>query len=114
MGCDVRGARCAVFATASTTLVLCLLASPGVAQNSRREAAALVVQPRPGTAAPGSVSPQGQPPEPSGTTVVFDSARDTKAALDRILTRYPPSLWQVLRLDPSLIANAAYLAPYPA
>jgi len=31
-----------------------------------------------------------------------------------LMRQYPPALAQVLRLDPSLVSNAAYLAPYPA
>src|SRR5262245_36781859 len=31
-----------------------------------------------------------------------------------VLRQYPPSLGRVLKLDPSLMSNEAYLAPYPA
>jgi hypothetical protein len=40
-------------------------------------------------------------------------AQATKKALEAVLKNYPPSLTQVLQLDPSLLSNAAYLAPYP-
>src|SRR4029078_13220889 len=33
--------------------------------------------------------------------------------LERILERYPPAVGRVLKLDPSLMANHAYMAPYP-
>ena len=42
------------------------------------------------------------------------SAQDTRQRLNEILRDYPPSLTQVLRLDPTLLNNADYLAPYPA
>jgi len=42
------------------------------------------------------------------------SAQDTRQRLNEILRDYPPSLTQVLRLDPTLLNSADYLAPYPA
>jgi hypothetical protein len=42
------------------------------------------------------------------------SARDIRDRLNEILRDYPPSLAQVLRLDPSLMSREDYLAPYPA
>src|SRR5947208_2107526 len=41
------------------------------------------------------------------------SARDTRQRLREVLEQYPPSVGQVLRLDPSLISRGDYLAPYP-
>jgi hypothetical protein len=41
------------------------------------------------------------------------TARDTRQRLHEILDQYPPSLAQVLRLDPSLITKADYVEPYP-
>src|SRR5450759_4261870 len=43
-----------------------------------------------------------------------ENARDTRDRLINLLRQYPPSLSEVLRLDPSLLTNEAYLAPYPA
>jgi len=40
-------------------------------------------------------------------------ANETREALQKLLQQYPPSLGQVLRLDPSLLTNPQYLAPYP-
>ena len=42
------------------------------------------------------------------------SARDIRQRLSEMLRDYPPSLAQVLRLDPSLMNRDDYLAPYPA
>ncbi len=42
------------------------------------------------------------------------SAQDTRQRLNEILRDYPPSLTQVLRLDPTLLNSPDYLAPYPA
>ena len=41
------------------------------------------------------------------------TARDTRERLHEILEQYPPSVAQVLRLDPSLLTKADYLATYP-
>lgn len=41
-------------------------------------------------------------------------ANQTKWELQNLLQRYAPSLRQVLALDPTLVTNEAYLAPYPA
>jgi hypothetical protein len=41
-------------------------------------------------------------------------AQRTREELSRLLDRYPPALRNVLALDPGLMANPAYLAPYPA
>jgi hypothetical protein len=42
------------------------------------------------------------------------SARDTQQQLVQLFRQYPPSLRQVLQLDPSLLGSEEYLAPYPA
>lgn len=41
------------------------------------------------------------------------SAEATRERFLDLMRDYPPSLAQVLRLDPSLLSNAAYLEPYP-
>lgn len=38
----------------------------------------------------------------------------TQQELGDLLRRYPPSLHRVLALDPGLMSNSSYLAPYPA
>ncbi len=51
----------------------------------------------------------------SSQTIVIDNqnAEQTREALQDVLKRYPPSLAYVLKLDPSLLSNPAYIAPYP-
>jgi hypothetical protein len=41
-------------------------------------------------------------------------AEELRQQLERLLNQYPPSLARVLRLDPTLLTNPAYLQPYPA
>jgi heme/copper-type cytochrome/quinol oxidase subunit 3 len=52
---------------------------------------------------------------PSAPAPVADErdARETKERLRAIFEQYPPSVAQVLRLDPSLLSRPDYLAPYP-
>jgi hypothetical protein len=42
------------------------------------------------------------------------NAEETRQQLMQLLEKYPPSLARVLKLDPSLLGNDEYLAPYPA
>lgn len=57
---------------------------------------------RPVAAAPQTVSP-----------VEERDARETRQRLHEIFNQYPPSVGQVLRLDPSLLTKSEYMAPYP-
>lgn len=41
-------------------------------------------------------------------------AEDTRREFRALLEQYPPALGVVLKSDPTLLTNAAYLAPYPA
>lgn len=40
-------------------------------------------------------------------------AGETRDELRRLMEGYPPSLGRLFRLDPALMTNAAYMAPYP-
>jgi hypothetical protein len=42
------------------------------------------------------------------------SAPETREALERVLEQYGPALPRILKLDPTLLTNEAYLQPYPA
>lgn len=78
-------------------LIATLAAAPGTA---------LAAQTRPAPAAP-------QAAAPAVAAVDEANARDTRERLRQILDQYPPTLGQVLRLDPTLMTKADYLAPYP-
>jgi hypothetical protein len=65
--------------------------------------------------------PAGAPAEPvqpkaeSQVLVTSDQdARETRNDFENVLKRLPPAVGRVLRLDPSLMRNQAYLAPYPS
>ena len=56
-----------------------------------------------------------QVPVPTQQTVaIAQDARETREEFENMLRRMPPSVGRVLRLDPSLMRNPAYLQPYPA
>jgi hypothetical protein len=59
---------------------------------------------------------QERAPAPQTPQVVIDSVDAGQARDDfrELLNRHPPSLGRVLKLDPSLMTNEAYLASYPA
>ena len=70
---------------------------------------AAAAQPRPAQAARAE-----QPaPSPTGAITLDENARETRDRLRELLDQYPPSLAQVLRLDPSLLSRSEYIAPYP-
>jgi hypothetical protein len=58
---------------------------------------------------------QGRPSVevPAVSAAPEENARDTRDRLRQLLDEYPPSVGQVLRLDPSLLTRADYLATYP-
>src|SRR6185295_17216838 len=56
------------------------------------------------------------PQVPQTPPVSINDMRDayqTRAIFQALLRRYAPSLSEVFRLDPSLLTNSAFLAPYP-
>jgi hypothetical protein len=58
---------------------------------------------------------RSQVPTPVAQTVaIAQDARETREEFEGLLRRLPPSVGRVLRLDPSLMRNPAYLQPYPA
>ena len=48
-----------------------------------------------------------------GIVVQAPTAEETRDDLQRILQKYPTSIAEILRRDPSLISKADYMAPYP-
>src|SRR5437867_237607 len=51
---------------------------------------------------------------PTASQLAADhGARDTQQRLAELLRQTPPALVEILRLDPTLLGNDAYLSPYP-
>jgi hypothetical protein len=68
------------------------------------------------TPRPVAVPPAAEFPAaiPAGLTLERPDANRTRDELNNLLERFPPALRTVLALDPALLSNQAYLAPYPA
>ena len=59
-------------------------------------------------------APQQVAPDPvQAAASLNQNANDTRRQFYKILDQYPPALGRVLRLDPTLMTNPAYLASYP-
>jgi hypothetical protein len=53
------------------------------------------------------------PPAPAQIVLSEQDARETRNDFEALLKRLPPAVGRVMRLDPSLMRNPAYLVPYP-
>jgi hypothetical protein len=87
-----------------------LLTTMVLAFTCRSEAAQRAVGPS--SARPVSAE-QAQAGSPVIVTDDADAAQ-TRERLQQLFEKYPPGLGRVLKLDPSLLANQTYLAPYPS
>jgi hypothetical protein len=64
--------------------------------------------------APAAPQPPASSPQTPALALVDErSAQDVRQRLNELLRDHPPSLAQVLRLDPSLLTREGYLDPYP-
>jgi hypothetical protein len=57
--------------------------------------------------------PPADPPAAAPATVDSD-ARQVRERLREILSRYPPDVGRILKMDPTMLSNQQYLAQYPA
>lgn len=90
----------------------------------RRPAAAIALLTALSVTVPQTAAAQRQPaptsregtatPEATNAPATAFDAEELRQQLERLLNQYPPSLARVLRLDPTLLTNPAYLQPYPA
>jgi hypothetical protein len=76
--------------------------------------ALLLISGIPGNAqVPPAQPAQPAPPAPFAT-IESPNAQWTRDRLSQLMQRYPPELRNVLSIDPTLLSNQSYLAPYPA
>jgi hypothetical protein len=56
------------------------------------------------------------PTQPAVPPAYVDNpnAQETRQRLHELFRQYPPSVYEVLRIDPTLLTRGDYLAPYPA
>jgi hypothetical protein len=72
-------------------------------------------QPAAAPAQPAAATAQPQPvPTYPVAPVDAAEAQETREQLQAVLRQYPPSLAEVIRLDPSLLTSEQYIATYPA
>ena len=64
-------------------------------------------------AIPVAAQPAPAPTPAASPSVGGSDSRETRSELNDVLRRCPPQLGAVLKLDPKLIGEPAYLAPYP-
>src|SRR5688500_19000784 len=50
----------------------------------------------------------------SPSTLIEADSNETRESLQVVLSKYPPQVSKVLKLDPTLFSNQAYLGNYPA
>ena len=70
--------------------------------------AALIAQAKPAEQPPAQV-----PGTPIAMSPLQPDARETREQFREVLSKYPPDLARILRLDPSLMRSPDYLAQYP-
>jgi hypothetical protein len=91
-----------------------LLTTPTALEARGRTPQAAAAQPA--TSAKPRPQPAAQPavPQPAPAPVIsnFD-AEQTRQQFEQLMRQYPPTLWDVLKGDPSLLTNEHYLATYP-
>jgi hypothetical protein len=65
-------------------------------------------------AAPARQAPPPVVAQPAAPPVVEQqTAEETREQLRQLFEKYPPAVARVFKLDPSLMSNESYLAPYP-
>jgi hypothetical protein len=67
-----------------------------------------------GVLAQGGQVPGSAQPAPSAPVALETDARQVREQLREILTRYPPEVGRILKMDPTMLSNQPYLAQYPA
>ncbi len=95
-----------------TIVVVAGLLSAGTASEARQTTPQRQATPSPPQAPPvlPSTGPQQSSP---GMFVERPDARETRERLNELLNQYPPSVREVLRIDPTLMYRADYMANYP-
>lgn len=100
--------------TTATLLLGCtLLLAPAIAMAAMPAASPLAqVAAQAATAAAPGAARDVAPVQPAIDDRI--DANQLRGELDEVLRQYPPTLREVLRLDPSLLTDATYLSSYPA
>lgn len=98
---------------ATTALAVMIASGFPLAQEGPAEAPPGTSDTRGSAPPPTTGAPQDRPEIQPRLIARQADAEQTRRQLRDLLDRHPPSLGQVLRLDPTLLTDAEYLAPYP-
>ena len=94
----------------AAALVALILSAGAVSEAGQPSPQKPGAAPAPRAAGPGAGSQQASP----GVMVTESrDARETRERLNDVLEQYPPSVREVLKLDPTLLRHEDYLATYP-
>jgi hypothetical protein len=64
--------------------------------------------------APGSQPPDTTAPVAAQTSPAVETdAREVRQRFEQLLSKYPPELGRILKMDPTMLSNGEYLAQYP-
>jgi hypothetical protein len=85
-------------AASAALTAICLLAAPGWL----------------GAQVPDNLKAAPRPAQPAPVFQDSANADEVRQRLHELFRQYPPALYEVLRIDPSLLTRSDYLAPYPA
>jgi len=102
-----------IFRTASATLLMTAALS-GVSPSRLHAQSRPQAPERPAAPSRAERPAPIEPQAPAPAIVSDQNAERTREQLRETLDHYPPTLRQVLRLDPSLLSKSDYLALYPA
>jgi hypothetical protein len=99
-------------------LIPMVIAASIPAEARPRPGEALVAQAPPATsrpaARPAESAPHASVPAPPVAPLRVYDANETREQLGTLLRQHPPSVADVLRIDPSMLTNQDYLSTYPA
>src|SRR5687767_11668774 len=95
-----------------TAVLVAGILATGVVSEARQQPA---TQRPPAPSAPRAAVPAAPPQQPAHGVFIDETrdARETRERLNNVLEQYPPSVREVLKLDPTLLRNDDYLATYP-
>jgi hypothetical protein len=94
-----------------TFILVAGLLSAGAVSEARQAAPQRPATPSP----PQKPSPPSAGPQQSSPGLIVErpDARETRDRLNELFNQYPPSVREVLRIDPTLMYRAEYMANYP-
>jgi hypothetical protein len=70
---------------------------------------------QPSSAPASPAAPATQAPAPTAQSIALETdAREVRQQFEALLSKYPPDLGRILKMDPTMLSNQQYLAQYPS